>query len=215
MEEVLEPFREFVGGLIDDISVWADDLETLHKRLKKIIARLNEYELLLSMKKSRFFMRSGVFLGFMVSSQGIEADPRKVAVVRDRPLSNTTTDIRAFVHAAGYLQTLIPHFAELSAPLTALGVGSKNTPVQVTPEAVIAFNAIREALTTTPVVKSFDWKLPVVIETDASATCLGAAPFQPHLRINNRGKQRSFLHPCGYFSKKLTTHTTTVFRSRA
>jgi hypothetical protein len=65
--------------------------------------------------------------------------------------------------------------------------------------AKAAWQKIRKVITTMPVVKSFDWTLPVVIEADSSQTYAGRALLQPHMRDGQR-----VLHPVAYFSKKLT-----------
>lgn len=106
MEEVFDPFRSFAAGLLDDVAIWGDTIEELHSRLILILNRFVSYGLLLNASKCRFFIKSGVFLGFLVSENGIAADPEKVAAIRDRPLPRTTSEIRGFVSAAGYLRLL-------------------------------------------------------------------------------------------------------------
>jgi hypothetical protein len=71
--------------------------------------------------------------------------------------------------------------------------------LKLPPAAKAAWQKIREIITTMPVVKSFDWTLPVVIEADFSQTHAGEALLQPHMRDGQR-----VLHLIAYFSKKLT-----------
>jgi hypothetical protein len=82
--------------------------------------------------------------------------------------------------------------------LTDLTGGPKHHTLTFTPDAVKLWKKIREALTITPVVKSFDWIKPVVIETNGSGYHTGAALLQPYLYDNKR-----VLHPIAYFSRKL------------
>ncbi|MGI4816395.1 MAG: reverse transcriptase family protein, partial [Janthinobacterium lividum] len=63
MEEVLEPFRDFVAGLLDDIAIWADTIEELISRVHKTLQRLQAYGLVLNIGKCRWFVKEGTFLG--------------------------------------------------------------------------------------------------------------------------------------------------------
>lgn len=46
MEEVLEPLRDFVSGLLDDVAVWGDLLQQLYERLLLLFQRLETYGML-------------------------------------------------------------------------------------------------------------------------------------------------------------------------
>ncbi|KAF2963620.1 hypothetical protein GQX73_g9950 [Xylaria multiplex] len=198
IEEVLEPFRDWVAGLLDDICVWADSRGQLHKKLLLLFTRLVKYGVMINSRKTLLFVSEGVFLGFHISVAGIKADPAKVAAVRDRPMPKTTTEVRAFTNAAGYFRHLIGNYSLIAAPLTALTGGPKNQALTLSPEAKDAWQEIREAITTIPVVKSFNWKLPSVLETDSSQLHVGACLLQPHLH-----GESTALYPVAYFSKKL------------
>ncbi|KAI0992947.1 hypothetical protein K3495_g15237 [Podosphaera aphanis] len=202
MNEVLEPVRPFVAGLLDDVCVWGDTRDELHSRLLKIFSRFADYGPLLNSQKCRLFVTQGVFLGFLISKNGIAADPEKVAAIRDRPMPKTTSEIRGFVNAAGYLRSLIKDFSQLAGPLTDQSIGPKNTPVRLTVDSMNSWKKIRDALTSAPVIRKFDWRLPVVIESDASQRFIGAVLLQPQLYTSNN-LTRSTLHPIAYFSRKL------------
>ncbi|KAI0996091.1 hypothetical protein K3495_g12090 [Podosphaera aphanis] len=169
MEEILEPYRHFVSGLLDDVCVFADTVELLHQNLVLLFARFVKYGLILNASKCRFFVTEGIFLGFHISKHSIAADPSKISAIVDRPLPTTSTEIRSFVNAV----------------------------------AIKAYQNIKDALTTTPVLRKFDWRLPIVVESNASKIAVGAALLQPHTQTRD-SKPTSTLHPVSYFSKKLT-----------
>jgi hypothetical protein len=75
---------------------------------------------------------------------------------------------------------------EVSSPLTDLTSGPKNQTLTLAPDAVKSWKKIGEALTTTPVMKPFNWTKPVVIETNGSGHNTGAALLQPYLYGNKR-----------------------------
>jgi hypothetical protein len=80
-----------------------------------VFARLAKYGLMLNTQKSVIFVKKGVFLGFVISRDSIAADPQKVAAIRNRPMPATTTEVKAFVNAAGYLRHLISRYAKLAS----------------------------------------------------------------------------------------------------
>lgn len=201
MEEVLQPFRSFAAGLLDDVAIWADTIQDLHKRILDVFKRCVDYGLLLNSEKCRLFVTEGFFLGFLISKKGIIADPQKIAAIRDRPIPTDTSEIRSFVNAAGYLRSLIKKFSHLAGPLTDQSVGPKNKPGILTPESITPWKTIKQALTSSPILRKFDWRLPIILETDASKKFVGAVLLQPHLHFYN--SKNSFLHPISYFSRKL------------
>ncbi|KAI1006734.1 hypothetical protein K3495_g1482 [Podosphaera aphanis] len=91
----------------------------------------------------------------------------------------------------------------MSAPLTNLSSGLNNATVHRTPEATKAHYEIKRALTTTPVLRKFDWRLLIIVESDASKIAVGAALLQPQTHLRDL-KPSSTLHPISYFYKKLT-----------
>ena len=60
------------------------------------------------------------FLGHIISSEGVEVDPRKTEAVKNwsRPL--TPTVIKSFLGVAGYYRRFVDGFASISSPLTTL-----------------------------------------------------------------------------------------------
>jgi hypothetical protein len=156
MDEVLNGLQEFVAGLLNNIIVWANNLQLLHKRVLCVFARLAKYGLMLNTQKSVMFVEKGVFLGFIISRDGIAADSQKIAAIGDRPMPATTTEMKAFVNAAGYLRHLISRYAKLANSLIELINKAKNVPVKLLQEAQAAWRIIRERITILPVVQPFD-----------------------------------------------------------
>jgi hypothetical protein len=174
-------------------------MKQFYKRLKIVFKRLVEYGIMVNVRKIVIFVTSGVFLGFVVLKKGIAADSNKVAAIRNRPQSTFATEIRAFVNAAEYFRHFLKNYSEVSSPLTDLISGPKNQTLTFAPNAVKAWKKTRKALTTTPVIKSFNWTKPVVIETNGSGHHTKAALLQPYIYGNKR-----ILHLIAYFSRKLT-----------
>jgi hypothetical protein len=84
MNEIIDNI-EFCAGLLNNIAIWGNSMEQLYKRLKIVFKRLVEYGIMVNVRKTVIFVTSEVFLGFMVSKEGIAANSDKVAAIRNRP----------------------------------------------------------------------------------------------------------------------------------
>ncbi|KAG1949143.1 hypothetical protein F2P79_011956 [Pimephales promelas] len=121
--------------------------------------------------------RKVTYLGHIVSSQGVATDPDKVAVVRDWATPMTVKQVRSFLGFAGYYRRFIPAFSKVAAPLHQLLQGQANrssAPIQWTPSCQVAFDNLKQALLSAPILAYADFQLPFRLYTDASLDGLGA-----------------------------------------
>ena len=65
------------------------------------------------------------FLGYIISSEGSNVDPRKIEAVKNWPRPLTPIDIRSFLGLVGYYQRFVDSFASIASPLTTLNQKSK------------------------------------------------------------------------------------------
>src|SRR4051812_38929922 len=80
-------FKKQVGK---NIEVYVDDMlvksteEANHiQDVEETFEVLRQYQMKLNSQKCVFGVRSGKFLGFMITNQGIEANPEKIQAIRD------------------------------------------------------------------------------------------------------------------------------------
>jgi hypothetical protein len=122
---------KYTSGMLDDIAHWGNTLEQLYKRIRFVLRRLINYGMIFNVRKFIIFVTKVLFLGFVISANGIAADPDKVAAIRDQPQPATIIEGRAFVNAAGYFRHLIEKYSNLAGPLTDLTGGPKNQPLKL------------------------------------------------------------------------------------
>ncbi|HTS08815.1 MAG TPA: reverse transcriptase domain-containing protein [Candidatus Eisenbacteria bacterium] len=203
MNTVLAKFLDiFVVVYLDDVMIFSQTLEEHVDHVKQVLDALNEAGMILNVGKCEFFATEVRFLGHIVSADGVRPDPRNIQKVLDWPTPRTITDVRGFNNLANHYARYIENFAELALPLTDLQKGSppKGAAIEWTPDCQDAFDKIKTALTTAPVLAHADMAKPFILDPDSSAYRIGAVLQQYAEDLD--GKQR--LHPIAYESKKLT-----------
>ncbi|KAK7884500.1 hypothetical protein WMY93_027623 [Mugilogobius chulae] len=183
---------------IDDLIVFAPTLEQHEERLMRVLNRLKEFGLKLSVEKCTFFQTSVRYLGHIVSKNGIETDPDKVEALRSWPIPKNLKELRSFLGFSGYYRRFVEGYSHIVKPLHELTAGyppsQKKLKPLVNPAQYLnpkepfggrwtvacqeAFETIKEKLTSAPVLAFADPKKPYLLHTDASATGLGAVLYQ-------------------------------------
>jgi hypothetical protein len=171
MNDVLQPFlRRFVLVFFDDILIysrtWADHL----RHLRAVFRALQQHQLFVKRSKCAFAASSVAYLGHVVSAAGVAMDPAKVQAVRDWPLPRSARAVRGFLGLAGYYRKFVPHYGTIAAPLTAL----LKDGFSWSEDAAAAFAALKEAVTSAPVLAMPDFSRTFVVECDASSHGFGA-----------------------------------------
>ena len=140
--------------------------------------------------------RSVEYLGYVVTSEGIAADPKKVTAVCDFPELKDLKTLRSFVGLASYYRRFIPSLSKVAAPLFELT--KKDTPFHWSASCQVAFKSLKEALTNAPVLAFPRFGDGYLLETDASGVGLGAVLAQKQ----DDGTTR----PIAYASRTLQSH---------
>ncbi|KAK3563945.1 hypothetical protein QTP86_006273 [Hemibagrus guttatus] len=140
--------------------------------------------------------RCGVqFLGYNIDSSGIRMDEGKVAAIRDWPTPTTVKELQRFLGFANFYRRFIWNYSSIDNPLTSL-LRNKPKSLSWTSSAEEAFNTLKEAFTTAPLLVHPDPDRPFIVEVDASTTGVGAV-------LSQQQENPSRLHPCAFFSRKL------------
>lgn len=86
MNKVLTPYlNKFVIVYLDDILIYSRSKEEHYEHLRKVLAVLRDYGFYCKRSKCEFGRTSLPYLGFVVSSKGVQTDPKKVQAITDWP----------------------------------------------------------------------------------------------------------------------------------
>ena len=155
-----------VLGIADDIVIHGAT-ENTHNGTVLVLcetARLNN--LSLNSKKMQFKSTDCKFFGHRLTPDGIKVDPKKIeAIIQMDPPQNVTR-LQSFNGMVNYLKRFSPVLSELSEPLRRLCKSGVEWAWES--EQQNAFEAIKQVITTLPVLTYFDKTRKHTIQCDAS-----------------------------------------------
>lgn len=177
MNSILQSFlRKFVMVFLDDILIYSSSLEAHLQHIRLVLDKLREHQFYLKMKKCTFMKSELKYLGHVISREGVSTDPSKTEVMLNWPQPRNVTELRGFLGLTGYYRRFVKNYGLLAKPLTRLL--QKQQGFAWSEEAQIAFENLKQAMASTPVLALPRFDLPFTVETDASDIGLGAVLMQ-------------------------------------
>jgi hypothetical protein len=180
--------RKFVLVFFDDILVYSTSWSCHLQHLEWVLQMLQNHELFAKLSKCSFGQKEIDYLRHIVSGTRVSMESSKVKAVMEWPQPKNIKQLRGFLGLTGYYRRFIKGYAHIAGPLTDL---LRKEAFEWNDGAVEAFNNLKQAITTAPVLKLPNFDEPFTLETDASGTGVGAV-------LGQNG------HPIVFFSKKLS-----------
>ncbi|MBW0528867.1 hypothetical protein O181_068582 [Austropuccinia psidii MF-1] len=172
----------FVVVYLDYIMVFSNSEEEHVKHVAYVLQRLRENDLFAKDFKCVFHASSVEYLGYIVSSDGLNMDSSKLQQILNWPQPKNIKALQSFLGFANFYRHFIKNYSKKTAALTSLL--KKESPFIFNEEALSQFQILIEAFTTAPILSHFNPSLPTIVETDASDYALGAVLSQ----VNDSGK---------------------------
>jgi len=157
---------------LDDIIIYSRSCVEHVSRLEEVLKRIAGAGLKLKPKKCHFFCKEVLYLGHVVSAEGISTDPAKVQAVQDWGVPRDLTDVRSFLGLCSYYRRFIPKFSTIAKPLTKLT--EKNVGFMWGTDQEEAWLELKQKLLTAPILAYPDPTREFIVDTDASAYGIGA-----------------------------------------
>jgi hypothetical protein len=147
-------------------------------------------------EKCHFKQSEVEFLGLIVGKDSIKINPAKVEGVTKWPVPSKVKHIQAFLGLANFYQQFIQNFAKIVQPLTLLTC--KDVPWRWTDECQSAFDMLKKAFTTAPILQIPNNLEPYQLKTNS-------LDFATSVVLEHKGKD-SLWHPVAFYSKSLNEH---------
>ena len=183
-----------VAVYLDDILIWSDDLSEHRKVVKEVLSRLQKYDLYLRPEKCLFERDEIEFLGLIIRAGEVAMDPIKTDAIASWPIPQNLKDVRGFIGFANFYRRFIKDFSKMARPLHDLT--KKDVPFVWGPAQQQAFDKLKDAFITQPVLAMWDPESPTRIEVDASGFATGG--------VIEQKKDDGLWHPIAYRSASMT-----------
>ena len=168
-----EAFTGLTGfrRVVDDIIIYDSDEHQHASHVRQFLQRCVDKHISLNLGKCKFNQTEVTFAGFTLSAQGYSVDHSITDAISQFPAPTNRTDLRSFFGLVNQISSTTNVVAPLLIPLRPL-LSTKNEFLW-SPNHQQAFDATKNALTTSPVLSYFDASKPTRLSTDASRQGLG------------------------------------------
>jgi hypothetical protein len=110
----------FCTAYLDDILIYSENKLEYKAQVKKVLEYLRKAGLQADIKKSKFSIKKTKYLGFIISTEGIEVDPEKIAVIQNWQSPTTVKGVQSFLGFCNFYRYFIKEYRRIARPLNRL-----------------------------------------------------------------------------------------------
>jgi len=181
----------YIVVYLDDILIYSNDITQHWSHVKEVLKRLQKVGLYAKAEKCEFYSDSVEYLGYVLSSSGLTMSDAKVKTIQEWLEPKKVKDIQSFLDFTNFYRCFIFNYSDIVIPLTCLT--RKNTPWNFDDDCRIAFNTLKQAFTSAPILMHWVPDTQLVVETNASDYTLAAI-----LSIMTKNNE---IHPVAFHSR--------------
>ena len=179
---------------LDDILIYSNDMSEHHRHVKEVLKHLCKAGLYAKAEKCEFHSKSVEYLGYILSPSGLTMSDDKVKIIQDWLEPKKVKDIQSFLGFANFYRRFIFNYSDIVIPLTRLT--RKDIPWKFDSSCQDAFNSLKKAFTSIPILTHWIPNAQLIVETDASDYALVVI-----LSIINEDNE---VHPVAFYSHTFT-----------
>lgn len=192
---LLEYLDDFCSVYLDDILIFSNNPLEHELHVGKVLAVLAAHGLQVDIKKSEFHVTRTKYLGFIISTDGIEVDSEKVEVIKEWEYAVNLRGVQAFLGFCNFYRRFIRDYSRIARPLIRLT--GKDVPFEFDDQCRQAWATLRECLVKAPVLTHYHPENETILETDAFDGILAA--------VLSQKQPNGEIHPVGFFSKSMAS----------
>ncbi|KAE9281123.1 hypothetical protein PF008_g27966 [Phytophthora fragariae] len=102
---------------IDDLLLYADDIDTYLDKLAELFSLLNDFGLKLSVKKSSLYQIEVKWCGKIIDANGVRHDPARIESLRAMPYPSTAWELQQPICAINWMRESLVDYARQVSPL--------------------------------------------------------------------------------------------------
>lgn len=170
--------RERLAKFVDDMGIGSISFEEHLEILELVLQRMDTINGSFSGAKSAFFVQRRTFLGHVISSDTISADPKKLDKVAIWSVPRNVKELRQFIGFALFMSGFASWFQGIIGPLYELYKYDKRASKFIEawsedPRYPTAFEGGQKALLSSPVLVMVNHNRPIIVSADTSNYATG------------------------------------------
>ena len=195
INDVLREYLDiFCTAYIDDILLYSNSLKEHKDHVRKVLMALQKAGLQLDISKCEFHVTETIYLGLIISKDGIRMDPKKIETIQNWNTPENLKDVQAFIGFANFYRRFVKGFSRIAGPLTAMS--KKKIPFVWTDDCAKAFEDLKAMFTSNLALLHFDPDKESVVETDSSDYV--------NAGVLSQYDDDGVLRPVAFFSRRLS-----------
>ena len=182
---------------LDDVIVYSKSIEEHFGHLDHVLQLMHDAGLTLKLNKCEFFRSSVDYLGQVISPGKLQVTQRAIEAIKKARHPLNVSEMRSFLGLCNVYRRFVKGFTKIANPLNRkLRKGEKPTWSKLTDEEQLAFETLKEALTSPLILALPRAGFPYILDTDACDVHVGCVLQQEQ----PEGKPR----PVGFWSRSLS-----------
>ena len=160
---------------IDDIIVASPNFSDHLQSLRSVFEKLRSANLKLNISKCKFAQPSVIYLGHLISGEGIKPDPSKVSSLLQTRPPRSFKELATFCGFANYLSKFVPRYSDTMAPIYNI---KRKKRFEWTNECETAFRNLLNAVSKATLLHYPDFSEEFFLDTDASNVAISGVLYQ-------------------------------------